>query len=109
MRVFIKELDILKINLNRLEKLQEYLVKSTHESYMYSDENIYQINSRQINKLMQYDEIVVHEYFPNLILEPQNINLLYVQKIPFSVELYNNCTSLLINHTYIYLIYLKYK
>ena len=68
MRVFIKELDILKINLNRLEKLEEYLVKSTYESYMYSDENIYQINSRQINKLMQYDVDVVETRLDNYTL-----------------------------------------
>ena len=68
MRVFIKELDIIKINLNRLEKLEQYLVKSTYESYMYSDENIYQINSSQINKLMQYDVDVVEARLENYTL-----------------------------------------
>ena len=68
MRVFIKELDIHKINLNKLEKLEQYLVKSTYESYIYTDENIYQINSRQINKLMQYDVDVVESRLDNYTL-----------------------------------------
>jgi len=68
MRVFIKELDIHKININKLEKLEQYLVKSTYESYIYSDENIYQVNSRQINKLMQYDVDVVEARLDNYTL-----------------------------------------
>jgi hypothetical protein len=95
-KIYIKELKLEKNTLNTLntlntKHLDKFLIKSTNEYYMYSDDNIYKIMPHKIAKLNQID-------YPYRISSFDNLNIIMdrsryitdknpVSHIPFKHEI----------------------